>query len=76
MRSPYKDKAGSALIAFFRPGEYYDLGFSGFDFILQLAHHLASFSRSFCEYFAAESIHLLTVHWMAPSANCDMLVWW
>ena len=50
--------------------------FSGFSFILHLAHHLASLSRSLCKYSAARSIFLLTAHWPASSANCDLLVWW
>ena len=41
-----------------------------------LAHHLASLSRSFCRYSAAKSILLLRAHWPASSANCDLLVWW
>ena len=48
--------------------------FSGFSFILHLAHNLASLSRSLCRYSAAESIFLLTAHWSASSANCDLLV--
>ena len=52
------------------------LVFSGFNFILHLAHHLASLSRSLCRYSAAESIFLLTAHWLASSENCDLLVWW
>ena len=39
--------------------------FSGFSFILHLAHHLASLSRSRCRYSAAKSIFLLTAHWPA-----------
>ena len=39
--------------------------FSGFSFILHLAHHLASLSRSRCRYSAAKSIFLLTAHWLA-----------
>ena len=50
--------------------------FSGFSFILHLAHHLTSLSRSFCRYSAAESIFLLTAHWPASSANCNLSVWW
>ena len=50
--------------------------FSEFSFILHLAHHLASLSRSFCRYSAAKSIFLLMAHWPASSANCDLLVWW
>ena len=49
---------------------------SGFNFILHLAHHLASLSRSLCRYSAAKSIFLLIAHWRASSANCDLLVWW
>ena len=30
--------------------------FSGFSFILHLAHHLASLSRSLCKYSAAKSM--------------------
>ena len=50
--------------------------FSGFSFILHLAHHLASLPRSLCRYSAAKPIILLTAHWPASSANCDLLVWW
>ena len=33
--------------------------FSGFSFILHLAHHLATLSRSLCRYSAAKSIFFL-----------------
>ena len=49
--------------------------FSGFSFILLLAHHFASLSRSFYKYSAAKSIFVLTAHWSASSANCVLLVW-
>ena len=75
-RSPYKDKAGSALIAFVDLENIVTLVFSGFSFILHLAHHLARLSRSFYKYFAATSILLFTAHWPALSGNCDPLVWW
>ena len=52
------------------------LDYSGFSFVLHLAHHLASLSRSLSRYSAAKSIFLLTAHWPASSANCDLLVWW
>ena len=52
------------------------LVFSGCNFILHLAHHLASLSRSLCRYSNAKSIFLLTAHWPMSSANCDLLVWW
>ena len=52
----YKDKAGSALIAVGDLENIMTLVFSGFSFILHLAHHLASFSRSFCRYSAAKLI--------------------
>ena len=70
MRSPYKDKAGSALITFVDLENSVTLVFSGFSFILHLAHHLARLSSSFCKYFVAKSILLLTSHWLASSANC------
>ena len=38
------------------------LVFSGFSFILHLAHHLASLSRSLCRYSAVKLILLLTAH--------------
>ena len=47
--------------------------FSGFSFILHLAHHPANFSRSRCRYSAAISMFLLTAHWPASSAHCDLL---
>ena len=43
-RSPYRDEAGSALIARLGLLEYYDI-FSGFSCILHLEHHLASLSK-------------------------------
>ena len=49
---------------------------SEFNFILHLAHHLASLARSLCRYSAAKSIYLLTANGPASSANCDLLVWW
>ena len=39
--------------------------FSGFSFILHLAHHLASLFRSLCKYSAAKSMFSLTAHWPA-----------
>ena len=44
-KSPYKDKAGSALIAAGDLENIMTLVFSGFSFILHLAHHLASLLR-------------------------------
>ena len=72
----YKDKAGSALISYRDMQNIMTLVFSGFSFIPHLAHHLASLSRSLCRYSTAKSILLLTAHWPASSANCDLLVWW
>ena len=46
--------------------------FSGSSFILHVAHHLASLSRSLCKYSTAESMFLLIAHWPASSANCDL----
>ena len=73
--SPYKDKAGPALIVDWDLENIMTFVFSGFSFILYLAHHLASLSRSLCRYSAAKSIFLLTAPWPASSANCDLLVW-
>ena len=75
-RSPYRDKAGSALIANRDLENIMTFVFSGFSFILHLAHHLASLSRSLCKYSAAKLMFLLTAHWPASSANCDLSVWW
>ena len=69
-RSPYKGKAGSSLIAVRDLENIMTFVFSGLSFILHLAHHLASLSRSLCRYSAAKSMVLLT-----SSANCDLLVW-
>ena len=69
-------KAGFALIAVWDLENIMTLVFSGYSFILHLAHHLASMSRSLCRYSAAKSIFLLTAHWPASTANCDLLVWW
>ena len=71
-----KDKAGFALIAIWDLENIMTFVFSGFRFILHLAHHFASLSRSLCRYSAVKSIFLLTAHWPASSANCDLLVWW
>ena len=47
--------------------------FSGFSFILHLAHHLASLSRSLCKYSAAKLMFLLTAHWLRhlQIATCE-----
>ena len=45
--------------------------FSGFSFILHLAHQLASLSRSSCRYSAVKSILLLTAHCIA-SVICKL----
>ena len=58
-----KDRAGSALIADRDLENIMTFVFSGFSFILHLAHHLASLSRSRCRYSAAKLIFLLTAHW-------------
>ena len=42
----YKDRAGFALIAVWDLENIMTFVFSGFSFILPLAHHLASLSRS------------------------------
>ena len=72
----YKDKAGSALIAVGELENIMTSVFSGFNFIFDLAHHFVSLSRSLCRYSAVKLIFLLTAHWLASSANCDLLVWW
>ena len=66
---PYKDKAGSALIANRDLENIMTFVFSGFSFILHLAHHLASLSKSLCKYSAAKSMFLLTAHWPASSGH-------
>ena len=57
------DKAGSALIAVGDLENIMTFVFSVFSFILHLARHLASLSRSLCKYSAAKSMLLLTAHW-------------
>ena len=47
------------------------LVFSGLSFILHLAHHFASFRRSFCKSFAAICTFLLAAHRAVSSANWD-----
>ena len=47
------------------------LVFSGLSFILHLAHHFASFRRSFCKRFAAMCTFLLAAHSAVSSANWD-----
>ena len=47
------------------------LVFSGLSFILHLAHHFASFHRSFCKSFAAACTFLLAAHGAVSSANWD-----
>ena len=70
-RSPYIGKAGSLCIAVWDLENIMTFVYSGFNFILHLAHHLASLSRSLCRYSAAKSIFavifLLTAHWPASS---------
>ena len=48
------------------------LVFSGFSFILYLAHHFASFRRSLRKSFAANCIFLLAAHRAVSSANWDL----
>ena len=48
------------------------LVFSGLSFILHLAHHFASFRRSFCKRFAANCTFLLVAHRAVSSANWDL----
>ena len=45
--------------------------FSGLSFILHLAHHFASFRRSFCKRFAANCTFILAAHRAMSSANWD-----
>ena len=45
------------------------LVFSGLSFILHLAHHFASFRRSFCKRFAAMCTFLLAAHSTVSSAK-------
>ena len=47
------------------------LVFSGLSFILYLAHHFASFLRSFCKSFVANYTFLLVAHRAVSSANWD-----
>ena len=47
------------------------LVFSGLSFILHLAHHFASFRRSFCKRFAAKRTFILAAHRAVSSANSD-----
>ena len=49
--------------------------FSGFSFIIHLADHLASFSRSFCSYYTAKFLYFTHGPLPGISANCDLLVW-
>ena len=60
-----RDKAGSTLTAFLDLENILTLLLSGCGFILHLAHHLASLSRSFSKYSADKSVLSLTVHWLA-----------
>ena len=54
------------------------LAFSGFSFILDLAHHFASFRRSLRKRFAANCTFLLAAHGTVSSANWDFefCLWW
>ena len=47
------------------------LVFSGFSFILHLAHHFANFRKSLRKSFAANCTFLLAVHRTVSSANWD-----
>ena len=46
-----------------------NLIFSGFSFILHLAHHSANVSRSLCNLFAARNTFSLPAHRPVSSAN-------
>ena len=72
-RSPYKDKAGFALIAVWDLENIMTFIFLDFSFILHLAQHLASLSKFLSRYSTATLTFLLTAHWPASSANCDLL---
>ena len=48
-----------------------NLVFSGFSFILHLAHHFVNFHRSLCKSFAANCTFLLAAHRAVSSANWD-----
>ena len=54
------------------------LVFSGFYFILYVAHHFANFRRSLCNSFAANCTFLLAAHRAVSSANWDFefYLWW
>ena len=51
-----KDKAGSTLIAVWELNNILTFVFLGFSFIVHLAHHLPSLSRSHCKYSTAISL--------------------
>ena len=51
-----KDKAGSTLIAVWELNNILTFVFLGFSFIVHLAHHLLSLSRSHCKYSTAISL--------------------
>ena len=54
------------------------LVFSGFSFILHLAHHFANFRRALRKRFAANCTFLLAAHRAVSSANWDFefCLWW
>ena len=55
-----EDKAGSALIEHRDLENIMTFVFSGFSFILHVAHHLASLSRSLCRYSGNKKPSILT----------------
>ena len=52
--------------------------FSGFSFILHLAHHFANFRRSLCKSVPANCTFLLAAHRAVLSVNWDFefCLWW
>ena len=69
--SPYSFRTGSDFLARGDLENMMTLVFSGFSFILHLAHHFANFRKSLRKSFAANCTFLLAAHREVSSANWD-----
>ena len=69
--SLYSSRMGSEFLAREDLESMMTFVFSGFNFMLCLAHYFASFCRSLLKHFAANCIFLLAAHRAVSSPNWD-----
>ena len=67
----YSFRTGSEFLARWDMENKITVVFSGFNFVLHLAHHFTNFRRSLRKSFAANCTFLLAVHRAMSSANWD-----